>query len=309
MNLKQLSYFAEVARCGSQTSATQRLNVSQPALGLQIRALEAELGVRLFHRRSRGMDLTAAGEELFGQTEKILRQIEEMRQSMRAFAKTPRRRLSLGTPPTPGKLLVPALLRKLAREQAITLALHEGLSSDLATGIRSGELDLALTYDPPATARSSAILAHDDLILVGPPNQLKGAKEAVSFGALGAFPMVMDSAKQVTRRLLDKMAHENNVELQVVLEVDSVNLKREVILSQTCFAIVPRGLFSEALSEGRFSWAPIVDPCITRTLYLMARRALPREDFALVLESLTPIVADYIRSAEVNWRQPTLSDY
>ncbi|AJE48431.1 LysR family transcriptional regulator [Celeribacter indicus] len=305
MNLKQLRYFAEVARCGSQTSAAQRLNVSQPALGLQIRELEADLGVRLFHRRSRGMELTAAGKELLGRTDRVLRQMEEMRQAMRAFAEVPRRRLSLGTPPTPGKLLVPPLLRALASQEAVTLALHEGLSSDLAAHIRSGDLDLALTYDPvPDATRPSAVLAHDDLILVGPPGRLGGGEEAVSFRALGAFPMVMDSPKQITRRLLDKMAHQENVELQVVLEVDSVNLKREVILSQGCFAIVPRGLFVEALTEGRFAWAPIADPCITRTLYLMARRALPEEDFALILETLSPIVADYIRSAEVNWRRP-----
>jgi Transcriptional regulator len=305
MKLKQLRYFIEVAHCGSQTSAAQRLNVSQPALGLQIRELEADLGVQLFHRRSRGMELTPAGKELLGRAERVFQDLEDARQAIRSFAQRPRRILSLGTPPTPGKLLVPALLRALASQDTLTLALHEGLSSDLVTHIKSGDLDLALSYDPPPDeTRLSAALAHDDLILVGPPGELGGGLRPVDFHTLGEFPMVMDSPKQITRRLLDKMARQESVTLQVVLEVDSVNLKREVLLSQDCFAIVPRGLFQEAITEERFDWAPITAPCITRTLYLTARRHLPVEDFHLILDTLTPIVSDHIRGKDVNWHQP-----
>lgn len=305
MNLRQLRYFIEVAHSGSQTAAAQRLNISQPALGLQIRELEADLNVQLFYRRSRGMELSPAGEELLGRAEHLFEELEDTRQAMRRFAQRTRRVLNLGTPPTPGKLLVPTLLRALASQDTFRLALHEGLSSDLVTHIKSGDLDLALSYDPPPDeSRLSVALAHDDLILVGPPGELGGGQRPIGFHSLGQFPMVMDSPKQITRRLLDTLAHQENVTLQVVLEVDSVNLKREVLLSQDCFAIVPRGLFQEAIAEDRFDWAPITDPCITRTLYLTARRNLPVEDFDLILNTLTPIVRDYIGHKDVNWRQP-----
>lgn len=305
MRLRQLRYFLAVAKTGSQTSAAQKLNVSQPALGLQVRELEAKLGVSLFVRRSRGMELTEAGRELQDRAEKILQDIESARHAMRAYSNNPTRRITLGTPPTPGKLLVPPLLRALADQKALTLGLQEGLSSDLAIMIKNGDLDLALTYDPSSDLkRSSAILAYDDLILIGPPHSLGGGRKEVSFGALGKFLLVMDSPKQITRKLLDKLADQEDVSLKVALEVDSVNLKREVILSHGCFAIVPRGLFSEAITEGRFDWAPIIKPSITRTLFLIGRSTLPNQDFQVILDALRPIVSTYIRDKNVNWRLP-----
>ena len=302
MKLTQLRYLCEIARTGSQTAAAEHLNLSQPALGLQVRALEAEFGVPLFHRRSRGMELTEAGRALYGHAERVLALLDEAEAEMRRFALPKRRVITLGAAPTPGKLLLPPLLRAVAETEDLSLVLHEDLSSELTAQLRAGQLDLALSYDPSAgrDLRTAAI-ARDELILVGPPGELGCGGRRVRFEDLPRYPLIVDSHRQITRRLLDDLAGRERVQLDIFLEVDSVNLKREVVLSEGCFAIVPRGLFADAIGEGRFGWAQIVGPAVTRFLKLNGRPGLPRKDFERMLAILRPIVAMHIRSGAVNW--------
>lgn len=302
MNLKQLLYFREVARTGSQTAAAERLHLSQPALGLQVRALEAEFGVSLFLRRSRGMELTQAGKVLLAQVDRVKDLMDEIADDMRGFARPSRRIVTLGAAPTPGRLLLPPLLRAVSEWGDIALVLHEDLSSELSADLQSGALDLALSYDPvPDTILECVALARDELILVGPPGRLSGGRVPVPFHDLPTFPLIMDSHKQITRRLLDEMAERNQVVLKTAMEVDSVNLKREVLISEQCFAIVPRGLFAEAIATGHFDWSPIVEPAVCRILQLSARRNFPPEDFARILDLVRIIVEDHVRSGAVNW--------
>ena len=100
---------------------------------------------------------------------------------------------------------------------------------------------------------------------------------------------------------IDALASREEVKLDVVLDVDSVNLKREVIISEQCFAIVPRGLFSEAIDSGQFDWAPIVSPSIDRVLCLASRANFSLETFARIESMLTPCIESYIKNGRVNW--------
>ncbi|MEJ5220037.1 LysR family transcriptional regulator [Cognatishimia sp. D5M38] len=301
MNLRQLRYFQSVVRTGSQTVASTEMGVSQPALGVQVRALETELGTALFHRKSRGMELTEAGKEFSPQVDDILARLDMAKESVQRFANTQKSDIRLGMPPTPGKALLPSFLTEWGRRDRAKLIVHEGLSFDLLSRVRDGALDYAFCYDPPRDALLETLpLFHEELVLIGPPDKMRGKEPALSFCDLARLPLILDSKNQITRVLLESMAEAEGIALNVVLEVEAVNLKRELMESLRAFSIVPFGLFSDDIANGRFAIRPIVSPRITRTLCLVNRCNGRHGAHKELVTILLKILSDKI-GTQLNW--------
>src|SRR5262249_1965880 len=100
INLRQLKYYAKVAEVGNITRAAEQLSVAQPALGLQIRQLEQELGVELLTRHSRGVVPTEAGSLLLERARGILAMVEETKRDVRALGGARSETLTLGLTPS-----------------------------------------------------------------------------------------------------------------------------------------------------------------------------------------------------------------
>src|SRR3954447_3850528 len=108
MELRHLRYFVAVAEERHMTRAAERLGIQQPPLSQQIRALETELEVQLFHRKPRGVELTDAGRALFEDARAILAHVEHARAATKRTARGEQGRIALGfTVSTPFHPLVP----------------------------------------------------------------------------------------------------------------------------------------------------------------------------------------------------------
>jgi DNA-binding transcriptional LysR family regulator len=116
MELRQLTYFVAVAEELHFGRAAARVHIAQPALSTQIQALERELGVQLFIRSTRRVELTVAGETFYGRCVRILSDIDMSAQATRSAAGKTVRKIRIGTiyPATIGVL--PAFLSKIARK-------------------------------------------------------------------------------------------------------------------------------------------------------------------------------------------------
>ena len=110
MELRQLRYFEAVARHAHVTRAARELHIAQPALSKQIRSLEAELGVQLFDRVGRRVELSDAGRLLLPYARRVLRETELARDAIRQRADLSAGQVSIGAPPTVGTQLLPRIL-------------------------------------------------------------------------------------------------------------------------------------------------------------------------------------------------------
>ena len=143
MELRQLTYFVAVAEELHFGRAAARVHIAQPALSTQIQALERELGVQLFVRSTRRVELTVAGETFYNRCVRILSDIDMSAQATRSAAGKTVRKIRIGTiyPATIGVL--PAFLSKIAHKYPdIQLQIQSGSTSDIIRSLESGQINL-----------------------------------------------------------------------------------------------------------------------------------------------------------------------
>jgi LysR family nitrogen assimilation transcriptional regulator len=305
MDLRQLRYFLAIARSGSFMAASRRLHVSQPALGYQIKQLEAALEVDLFNRHSRGVALTEAGAALLPQAEAVLDRVRLAEQAILPFQKSLAGELSLGVTPTSGRVLAPDLLAACAERTNLRIAIHQGMSYDLLGRVDAGTLDMALCYDAHETKRVSAVpLYRERLYLVGPPDLVR-SNQSITFDALGKVPLVLDDRLQVMRRRIENVARARKIKVRVALEIEPINLKREMIVRHRRCTVVPYGLFLDEIRSGQLNARKIRSPALTQSLHLVSRHSLAEAPRAFMLAIIRETVARKIAEGGLGWeREP-----
>ena len=298
MDLRQIRYFAAVARRGGFAAAGRALNVSQPALGQQVRNLEARLGAVLLLRHSRGVELTPAGEAFLVHAEQLLEQAAAAERAMARFRAPSPRRLTLGVTPSAGRALTPDLLAACAAHPQLQLSVRHGLTDDSLRQLAAGQLDMALCYEA-AAGGLSAPLYREDFCLVGPAEALADVGGEIDFAALAGRPLILDSA---VRRLVEAVARRQGTALEVVGEVEPAEAKRDMLFRNRCCSVLSRDLFAEDIAAGRMRAVAIVRPGLPRTLYFNAGAEAPRAEAELVLSLLRPLAAAAIASGTRGWR-------
>ncbi|MCE8512482.1 LysR family transcriptional regulator [Ruegeria pomeroyi] len=186
-SLRQLEYIVAVDRLGRFGLAASALNVSQPSLSAQIAEVEAELGLRLFHRSRSGVVATAQGAELIRRARRILREMEDLRAA--ASGGVPfGGRLRLGVLPSIGPYLLPGVVSALHRNHPeLRILVREESTQWLEQGLKAGRFDLIISTpeDHPGTVQTRLFserlwiaVARDDALArdVGPvrANDLRG---------------------------------------------------------------------------------------------------------------------------------------
>src|SRR5262245_5796035 len=146
MNLRQLRAFAAIADVGGFARAAGRLNVSQPALSRQIHALEAELGVPLFDRIGRRVQLTSQGEDLLRRSRRLLAEADSLGERARSLKAGQTGILRVGaTPQVIENLLADFLTRYRGRHPGVEVHLVEDGGARLLGRLERGDVHLTMT--------------------------------------------------------------------------------------------------------------------------------------------------------------------
>lgn len=168
--LRQLRYFDALARHGHFGRAADSCAISQPALSVQIRELEASLGTVLFERTARQVRLTGFGEEFAVRAREILRSVDELSDMARASRDRLAGRLRIGLIPTIAPYLLPTLLGKLGeRHDGLDIHVRESMTPRLIEELAEGGLDTAIVALPVSEPSFTEVeLFKENLVLVRP---------------------------------------------------------------------------------------------------------------------------------------------
>jgi DNA-binding transcriptional LysR family regulator len=192
MDTRLLEIFREVAEQGSISGAASRLAYTQSAVSRQVSALEADLGVRLFDRRARGVQLTEHGRCLLEHADSVLARVELARRDLDALDRLESGRLRIGAFTTATAVLLPRAMAIFASEWPdVSLSLVEGITEQQLTWLEGDDADLAVISAFPGQTldreRFHFIPLLEDAMLVALPlsHRLTRRRRRVHLAELG----------------------------------------------------------------------------------------------------------------------------
>lgn len=264
-----------VAETGSFSRAAARLNLTQPSLSRQMAVLETEVGQRLLVRTGRGAEPTEAGALLLVHARSLIETADRALDALRELQASPGGRVVVGLPPRVA-LGVSATLVERFRERfpRAMIIVQEGLSLSLRESLIAGRLDLALLFDPPpAPQLRYEVLQREHLLLVAPAgSRLPGR---VPLATLPQYPLVLPSAPNSIRALLDRVLAPRGVVLSVVAEVGTVGTTLALVGRGVACTVLPESALAANRGSAALASAPLGPPSIRNQLVLAQATARP----------------------------------
>lgn len=250
MDLQQLRYVVAVAELGNFTRAAERCYVVQSALSHQVAKLEQELGARLFHRTSRQVRLTAAGEAFLPAARQCLQAAERARAEVAAATGEVRGRLAVGVIPTVTVVDVPAALRAYRTRHAhVSVGLTTGGSEVLVRRVVDGRLDVAFLGLPLGAAVHGVRyhqLACDRHVAVVSADHRLAAASRLDLARLAREAFVDFPAGTAGREQTDQAFRAAGLSRDVAFEVTDVHLMAALVRESLAVGLLPAA-FASAL--------------------------------------------------------------
>ena len=251
--LRQLQFFIAAAEAGSVTGAARALSISQSSVTEAIRALEDDLGVGLFERQARGLEITHKGSAFLRHARQILADVATARSAFRDEAETARGRLSLGvTSLVAGYVLSDILSRFRRAHPQVELNVIEDNGDYLQHLLIGGELDVAVMLTSSVRDRTAL---HVETLLVSPYRlwlplgHPLAQQEAIALEDVAGQPLIqlmVDEIEESTRRLTAALP----VKPEIAFRTRSVEAVRSLVATGAGLAILPSLVYRPWSLEG-----------------------------------------------------------
>ncbi|MGU3492982.1 LysR family transcriptional regulator [Xanthobacteraceae bacterium A53D] len=304
LDLRQLAYFVAIADAGTISSAARRVGIAQPSLSEVLAGMERTLGVQLFVRNTRGVQLTDAGVTLARYSRDILRSVELALDEVRHMGGEARGHVAIGLPPSVALMLSVPLAETVRQElPLIKLRIAESMSGDVLDWITNDRIDMGVIYEGlDHTKLDSRMIMSEELFLVSAPDNWPDtvvtdgiANAPVEFRDLGKLPLVLPSRQHGLRDMIERYAKAEGTQLDVVLEIDALRHIVAMVSRASAYTILSQAAVIDEVRTGELILVPIVRPIMRRAAYLVRKRGRPITRASLVVEGLvSTILAELI---------------
>jgi DNA-binding transcriptional LysR family regulator len=280
MDTRQLAAFCAVVDRQSFSQAAERLGVTQPAVSLQIRALEERLGQQLLDRSGRRVAPTEAGRRLYRSAQRMLQLEEQLLEDVsEANGDVLTGTLAIGASTGPGAHLVPLLLCELQEQHPdLRVALSIGDTHAVIERVAEREVELgvvgalrrhrSLTFEP---------LARDEIVLAVPPDHPAAGGE-VSLDDLRAETLVVMQEGAGVRQVVEQELRRAGLrlrELQPKLELGLQESVKSAVAAGFGVTFISRTAVEGELAAGTLAAARVAGIEPSRQLYVVRAKARP----------------------------------
>ena len=277
LNPDHLRALLEVAEQGGFSAAARRLNLSQPAVSLQIRELEDRLGVRLVERLGKRAYATAAGSELIEHARRIAAETERALAAMRRHKDGWLGRVRIGTGDVMLSYLLPPALRALRTTHPnIELVIFTGTTTDMVQRISSNDIDLGLVTLPVnERVFQTTPLRVEPFVAILPPAEAD-APESLTPAALDRPDLIFLQTGATLRRQLDEWLAAGGVRTRPAMEISHTEAIKQTVAAGLGASLVPLCSVTGGYALPGLVVRPL-RPALSWSLGLIQRRDKPNE--------------------------------
>lgn len=279
IDIKHVHYFLMLAKHGSISKAANALGLAQPSLSEHIARLEARLNTKLAIRGPRGVTMTEAGQYLAREGHILIGAARTLTDDIRSIVNDLRGNVSIGLPPSLSHLLSIPLTETVRLEMPdVSLHISEGLSGHLLEWLDQEKIDLGFVYTaPPSASFQAEQVMEEEMFLVSASDDIPVALDEngeyiIDALQLGSLPLVMPSPPHTARLCIDQFAKANGVDLNIIVELDSLPRILEMVNRASAYTILPHAAVAEMVSTGELTLVRIKNPTFLRTIYLIRKR-------------------------------------
>jgi LysR family hydrogen peroxide-inducible transcriptional activator len=275
ITLKQLRYFEALARTGHFGRAAEVSAISQPALSMQIKELEAGLGSALFDRAARAVRLTSFGEEFAARAREILRLVDELEDTARIGRDQMAGRLRLGVIPTVAPYLLPRVIGEVTRAYpALELQLRETITPKLLQDLGEGRLDCAIVALPVSEPSLVEVpLFSEDFVLVRP--LADAGKPVPSAETLREMRLLLLEEGHCFRDQALSFCNRKSVQPRELMDGSSLTTLVQMVGAGIGVTLIPDMAVAVETRLAPVSVAAFADPRPSRQIGMVWRRTSP----------------------------------
>jgi DNA-binding transcriptional LysR family regulator len=269
VDLLQLHYFQAVARHQHVSRAAAELHVAQPALSRSIARLEAEIGVPLFDRRGRRIQLNRFGAMFLARVGRALDELDQGQHELRDAAGLTQGTVAIAAETL--RTLSGLVAGFLAGHPDVRFRLSQSPAPVMSAQLQAGDVDLCLASQPlPGPALRSVELLSEEVLLAVPPSHHLARRTHAEVGALADEPFVTTRPGYWQRALTDQLFADTGTEPVIVCEGDEPYAIRGLISAGVGVGLMP-AMARRLAQDPPVSWLHLDAPGCRRTLSLVWR--------------------------------------
>lgn len=255
VNLDLYRVFYTVAKCGTLTKAAEELYISQPAVSQSVKQLENQLGVQLFNRTHRGMELSEqGGKAIFSDVERALELLNDAENRIAQRKASATGTIRIGASDTIFEyFLADKIVEFHENFPAVKIDLVAGFTPDVIEKLKANRCDVAfvnLPIEPDAELRlhRNCMLLNDVFIAGERFAALKG--NCISLEKLKKYPLILMDKETVARRSMDNFLSSLAIELSPAMEIGGWDLMKRLVASGMGIGVIPREYVADSLRDG-----------------------------------------------------------
>lgn len=273
LTLRQLTVFEVVARRLSYRRAAEELFLTQPAVSMQVKSLEKQLGVALFEQLGKRVYLTAAGQEVLTYARTVTQQLDELEAVLNRMKGLSGGRLRISVATT-ANYFIPTLLGTFSRRYPeVTVSLDVTNRETLLEQLTENTVDLVIMGQPPAELDAEAqAFMENPLVIVAPPDHPLVPQRRIALARLQEEIFLVRESGSGTRIAMERFFNERGMRLKTGMEVGSNEAIKQSVQAGLGLGLLSRATIEQELALKRLEVLDVEDFPIMRHWYVVHRR-------------------------------------